>query len=236
MVIDHVGYLMFPKIIILRIFGRIAFPIFAFLIAEGCKYTKNKVLHLATLFSFAVITQAIYMIYDNKVVYMNVFITFALSTIVIYALQYAKKSFLQGGTWEEKVFSVAAFLSSVLFTFFLCRSFFIDYGFFGCMMPVFVSLFSLHGMKLSEKGEKAKKYPDNRYVELFMLAIGILLLALNIDTMTYQGYGNIEFYAFFALPVLFFYNGRRGKWKMKYFFYIFYPVHLGIIGLLAELI
>ena len=36
MLIDHMGVLLFPKITILRIIGRIAFPIFAFLLAEGC--------------------------------------------------------------------------------------------------------------------------------------------------------------------------------------------------------
>ncbi len=40
MTIDHIGYLLFPNIIVFRIIGRLAFPILAYLIAEGCKYTK----------------------------------------------------------------------------------------------------------------------------------------------------------------------------------------------------
>ena len=40
----------------------------------------------------------------------------------------------------------------------------------------------------------------------------------------------------FALPLLALYNGQRGKWKMKYFFYIFYPAHLAILHLIKELI
>ena len=42
MTVDHIGVIFFPSSNILRIIGRIAFPIFAFMIAEGCKYTKNK--------------------------------------------------------------------------------------------------------------------------------------------------------------------------------------------------
>ena len=38
----HIGLIIFPHVMILRIIGRIAFPIFAFFIAEGCKHTKNK--------------------------------------------------------------------------------------------------------------------------------------------------------------------------------------------------
>ena len=44
MVIDHVGLMFFPTLKILRIIGRLAYPIFAFMIAEGCYYTKNKVI------------------------------------------------------------------------------------------------------------------------------------------------------------------------------------------------
>lgn len=36
-----------------------------------------------------------------------------------------------------------------------------------------------------------------------------------------------------AIPLLKLYNGKRGTWKgMKYFFYIIYPVHLIICGIL----
>ena len=42
MLIDHIGAVLFPQIEILRIIGRIAFPIFAYMIAEGCVHTKSK--------------------------------------------------------------------------------------------------------------------------------------------------------------------------------------------------
>ena len=41
MLIDHVGVRLFPDVLILRIIGRLAFPIFAFFIAEGCRYTRK---------------------------------------------------------------------------------------------------------------------------------------------------------------------------------------------------
>ena len=42
--------------------------------------------------------------------------------------------------------------------------------------------------------------------------------------------------ALLALPLLMLYSGRRGKWNMKYFFYIFYPAHLAILQGIAWLL
>ena len=42
MLIDHIGIVLFPQIKIFRIIGRFAFPIFAYMLAEGCTNTKNK--------------------------------------------------------------------------------------------------------------------------------------------------------------------------------------------------
>ena len=42
MAVDHVGYLLFPEIPLLRAFGRISFPIFSFLLAEGFRHVGSK--------------------------------------------------------------------------------------------------------------------------------------------------------------------------------------------------
>ena len=60
MLIDHVGKLFFPNILFLQIVGRLAFPIFAFFIAEGFYYTRNKVKYFFTILVFAVIAQIPY--------------------------------------------------------------------------------------------------------------------------------------------------------------------------------
>ena len=49
MVIDHIGLVIFPYVQILRIIGRLSFPIFAYFITEGCKYTKNKFKYFLTV-------------------------------------------------------------------------------------------------------------------------------------------------------------------------------------------
>lgn len=50
MLIDHLGYTLFPYITWLRIIGRLAFPIYCFLLAEGAYYTKNPLKYGIRLF------------------------------------------------------------------------------------------------------------------------------------------------------------------------------------------
>jgi hypothetical protein len=57
MVVDHVGLLFFPHQIIWRVFGRIAFPLFAFFIAEGHRRTSNLGRYAIRLYILAIFSQ-----------------------------------------------------------------------------------------------------------------------------------------------------------------------------------
>ncbi|HEY9849350.1 MAG TPA: TraX family protein [Leptolyngbyaceae cyanobacterium] len=60
MVIDHIGYVFFPKLLIFRIIGRLSFPLFAWLIGEGEKHTKNFNMYVARLIGLGIISQPLY--------------------------------------------------------------------------------------------------------------------------------------------------------------------------------
>ena len=60
MLVDHVGMLFFPGELLFRIVGRVSFPIFAFLIAEGFEKTSNVRDYLFRLLALAVISQIPY--------------------------------------------------------------------------------------------------------------------------------------------------------------------------------
>ena len=50
-------------------------------------------------------------------------------------------------------------------------------------------------------------------------------------------YGALQMFTFLTIPILAKYNGERGSWKgMKWFFYIYYPAHLVVIGILRLLL
>lgn len=206
MTIDHVGVLLLPHVIVLRILGRLALPIFAFMIAEGCRYTRNRLRYFGSVFALGVLCQIVYYLAERSL-YFSILITFSLSIATIYALQ----------DWKDQKTprSALVFFGAVAGVYALNRVFAIDYGFWGCMLPVFAAAFQ-------------KTAWDRPWVNLGMLGLGLLVLAADL--------GQIQYYALPALPLLACYNGRRGRWKLKYFFYLFYPIHLVLLQGIALLL
>ena len=89
MLLDHIGVIFFPNEITFRILGRLALPIFAYMIAEGCRYTRNKLRYFLYVFGLAFACQLVYFIYDGDT-YMCILVTFSLAILMIYALQFFK--------------------------------------------------------------------------------------------------------------------------------------------------
>ena len=205
MTLDHMGLMLFPGISAFRILGRLALPIFAFMIAEGCKYTRNRKRYFAMVFGLGAVCQTVYYFFDGSL-YLSILITFSLSILTIYALQYAKR--------KQSIPGWLFFAGAVAMVYLLNRELTIDYGFWGCMLPVFAAL--PHGTNY-----------DSHRVSCLTLGLGLMPLA--------AGMGGIQIWSLLALPLLLLYNGSRGKWKLKYFFYIFYPTHLVVIQALAFL-
>lgn len=217
MLIDHIGAVLLPDQLILRVIGRLSFPIFAFMIAEGCRYTKNKLRHFLTISVLAVLFQAVYYLYSGALD-MCILVTFSLSILMIYALQNLKNAlFSPECPRKEKLFTGLLFLMTVGIVYLLNQYLDIDYGFFGCMVSVFASLFHPPARNTPELLQRLDHIP----VHVCAMGIGLLLLAVDR--------GGVQVYSLFALPLLLLYSGERGKRHMKYFFYIFYPSHLVLL-------
>ena len=217
MLIDHIGFMLLPELRVLRIIGRLAFPVFAFMIAEGCRYTKNRLRYFLQLFLLGMGCQIVNYL-AQKDTLLCILITFSLSILLIYLLQAVKKVCCSVRPAWQKAGMVLLFLAAVAAVWGLNRVCRIDYGFPGCMTPVLASLF----MNREREGIPAwLRKLDRRPIHVVMLGLALLLMAIFRS--------RIQFWALFALLPLLAYSGRRGRWRMKYFFYIFYPAHLAAL-------
>ena len=92
MAIDHVGKILYPDLLYFRIIGRLAFPIFAYLIVLGVESTKKPQKYMATLLVFALISQVPYFLAFGIQPYeqLNILFSLFLSAITIYF--YSKRS------------------------------------------------------------------------------------------------------------------------------------------------
>lgn len=203
MLVDHIGAQLFPHCIVLRILGRISFPIFAYMIAEGCFHTKNRGKYLGLIAALGVGCQLVYY-FAMQSLYQSVLITFTLSILVIYAVDFfLKKNSLSRGCLMVATILMVLFAVVVAPVLFAKQGFKIDYGIIGVLLPIVVY------------------YMPNKAWKITALAVLVSVRAAI--------YGEIGWFALAAVPLLALYNSQRGKYRMKYLFYIFYPTHLVLI-------
>ena len=207
MTCDHVGLQLFPDVLALRIIGRLSMPIYAYMIAEGCRHTRNMGKYLGTMLAFAALCQGVYFFAMGSL-YMSILVTFSLAIGLIFLIQRAQNGF--AAAVPGLLAGIAAVYALTLPGLLPGTDFGIDYGFFGVMLPVLIYL------------------GRNKWESLALGALGLTALALT--------YGGIQWYGLAALPLLALYSGKRGKYKMKYLFYIYYPAHLAAIYAISLLI
>ncbi len=209
MTCDHVGKELFPQLAFLQIFGRLAFPIFAYMIAEGCRYTRNRKRHLLNIASLALLCQVVYFVAEGSL-YQCILVTFSLSVCIIYGMDNAlKKRTVSGWLGAAAVCGAVYFVSVLLPIILQNTDFAIDYGIWGILLPVFVYF-----------------VPERLKVPM----AGAALVPLCLEK------GGIQWYSLAAVILLALYSGKRGKAKIKNLFFIYYPLHLVGIYLLSLLL
>ena len=223
MLIDHMGMILFPSVIAFRIIGRIAFPIFAFFIAEGARYTKNRIKHALLMLGVGLLCQVTVLVVTGEIL-INVLITFTMSTLLCYVLNDLKKSLFTDTSWQKRTFLSLLLALMIVGIYAINTVKRIEYGFVGCLLPLLASLNHMP----SEAPDTIKRF-DKVSISALIMSVGTMLFAIDINIP-------VQFFALFSLPILLTYSGKRGKMKMKYFFYIFYPTHLALLFGIAVLI
>ena len=204
MVSDHVGKILYPDLLLLQVIGRLSFPLFAYLVVLGVESTKKPRKYMATLLSFAVIAQFPYYLAFGIQPFDRLNILFSLFLCAVTIYYYNKRSPLA---------LVPLLLSIILMT---------EGSYYVVLTAV--------GMKLLKDKPK----------------IGALaLVALNLQFLFIPDFeSQIQILSLLAVPLIFLHiKGWLRKEILipensiaystrKYFFYVFYPLHLALLFLI----
>lgn len=213
MFIDHMGATLFPDAMWLRCIGRMAFPIFCFLIAEGCIYTHDRKKYAARLLVFALLSEIPFDLMSGGTVWypytQNVLWTLLAGALVCWLMDWAlKKRTVWAFVLTGAVMVAAYRLLELVNT---------DYGGWGMLLVAM--FYCVH------------RAPGGAAVKMIAQAFGLVLFSIAVM----GGALSIELWSLWALVPVWLYNGQRGfsGKAVQYGFYAFYPVHILILSLIA---
>ena len=218
----------------MKCIGRIAFPLFAFVISESASKTRSVPRYIGRLVLFAIVSEPVYWYAMNnqgqtKTIaefwghllefnFSNVFWTFALAVSAIFAHQLAKRK----NTWKSfLLFAIVFFVVVCMGEFWKC-----EYGMSGIILVVALYL--------------AKTISQKKAI------IVLWAVALYIFGQVYNGRG-FNWYqlsissvaqglcATLSCVFIARYNGKRGQ-PIKWLFYVYYPAHLTLLLTIKQLL
>lgn len=200
--------------------GRMAFPIFAFQIAEGFAHTRNFKKYALRLLGFALITEIPFnLFYSSRwfnPYHQNVLFTLLLGLLAIRVIDNLKKDVSGKNIGKSVLWLGLICIGGTLG--------FVDYGFLGVLTVVMFYL--------------CRGYRFTPVLQLIgMILINIVFFEGQVFMFDVFG-THIEIpsqgFAVFALIPIWLYNGKKGKSSkvLQYGFYAFYPVHMLILYLI----
>lgn len=203
MITDHIGAVLFPQYRILRYIGRLAFPIYCFLIVEGAQHTKNIMRYFFVLLIFGFISEIPFdLAISGRLIEFNdqnVFFSLALGLMVIIILK--KFPMSEYANLGLVICCVIAFFGRT------------DYSIYGIIIIYFFYIF---------KDKPAA----------MVVTVSITNVIMGIGGTGSQKYGALSFLIIFlysgkrARSE----NGKIEKIRYKkYFFYLMYPIHLLVL-------
>lgn len=208
MIIDHIGVIFFPSMLIFRIIGRLSMPLFAYSLAKGFKYSLEKGTikkYFRNLLLFAIVSQVPYgMLFGS----LNIGFTwiFALCLLCLSEIKNEKTIF-----WGS-VLLILAFI--------LNENIGLDYGLYGVMMPLafYEGLF---------KNNNSKETIINVLILNFTYWIGEGL----------GFYSALQFISMLSLIIILKFNKFDSLIKLpKWFYYVVYPLHLLVFWFIYAII
>lgn len=220
MTIDHVSTVIWPNyptdwwILLLHVIGRLAAPIFWYMIAEGYHYTHNLKKYGIRLLIFAVIGHFAY-----NFAFGIPFVPFQTGvfnqTSVIWPLFLGLI-----GLWVSDQEGLKTWQKNLIILLLTILAFCADWS-------------SIAVLAVINIGENRGNFKKQMTMVMLWVAVYAIVYAIFINPV----YGIMQLFVCLTIPLLKAYNSERGKMKnMKYLFYIYYPAHLFLCGVIRILL
>ena len=208
MVADHCAYFLLEHETSLyeamRCFGRIAFPVFAFLIAEGFAHTRSRTRYFLTLLGFAIISEIPWYLLNGADGTHNVMFTLALGVAAL-------------AVFDRLCEHGPLCCFSILIVCFFAWWSGVDYDWRGILMIVILYMLRRQTIEPCICRNRIS-FPSQSLMQILF----------TFPLMMHYGIVG----AILASAVIFLYDGTRGNIKgavAKYSFYAFYPLHLAVL-------
>ena len=214
MLLDHIAWAFVPTYSVLgqvmHIIGRITASVMCFFIVEGYYHTRDIEKYILRLAVFAIISHVPFVFFETGK------ITLSGNTGVIYTLLLSLLSLIAYENIKSKPLKILAIVTLCFFS----------------MMGDWMFIAILMTLNFARHRENFKK-----------LAIGHILISVFTILILGGLTGNISGMLFqlgmvLALPLIYFYNGQKGEFSVKHYkfskwlFYVFYPAHLIVLGII----
>jgi len=216
MTIAHTATVFFPRysldipVLLMNLIGRLTAPIMMFLIVEGYHHTRNLKKYIFRLFILAIISHFAYTFAFDKD-YSTIFD----QTSVIWAYMLGLIALVIRESDKFKMWQKHLILLPVIWAAFPA-----DWS-------------SPAALAILYMGMNYGNFKKQMISLVICIAIYSVIYAIFLNVV----YGIMQMAIVLAIPVLYQYNGQRGAWKgMKWFFYIYYPAHLILLGLIRVFI
>ncbi len=215
MTIDHIGVVLYPELTVLRIIGRLSFPIFSYLLMLGVKSTRNIKNYFIRLFIFALISQVPYFFAFEYIPFarlLNNFFTLSLGVIFLHSLL----TLSLGAIFIHSLLILIPLLISIFLNF--------DLGVYGFILLACMRLLDENIMLGT--AILVLLGVSSSLISIWNLQI-FSLIALPIILFHRMGY--LKIYRTKNVNE----NTVYPTWK-KYFYYAYYPLHLTVLYLIKS--
>lgn len=229
MLSDHLWASIIPGNHWMTDLGRLAFPIFASMIAEGYVHTSSVKKYLGRLLLFAVLSEIPFDLFYSSTLLdpfnQNVLFTFVWGLLCIIQIDKIKKTLAIWRITEKKAGLVRSAIGSCLLILLIslgAKLSFSDYKFWGYLTVVMFYVLR-----------------DFPFAWLLQLVAMVMLnwTLFQGEVTPIELFGKIteipnQAYAIFALIPIWLYSGKKGRplgKVMQYGFYAFYPIHMLIL-------